>query len=93
MMSRIPKTYRYVDETEATSSLIRPEAMSSFGLFYEDGGESFDSHEAAEQYVKMRKAGWRIINDGQFANQSIHLCQGAGWGAITSKRHLSNFPS
>lgn len=82
-ISRIPKRYRYVDETELTSSLIRPEAMEAFGQCYEDGGEPFDSWEAAEQYVKLRKAGWKIVNDGCLSSKSVHLTPPKGhWGML-----------
>jgi glycosyltransferase involved in cell wall biosynthesis len=83
VMSRIPKTYRYVDETELTSSLIRQEAMRDFGPFYEDGGEPFNSWEAAEQYVRLRKAGWRIVNDGVLSGESLHL--------IPPRKHWGRF--
>jgi len=69
-----PKTFRTVDYCEATSSLIKPEAMKVFGKFYDDGGKPFKSPwEAAEQYVRLRKAGWKIISDGRLMEKSIHL--------------------
>jgi len=84
LLSTVPKTYRCVDVTEHSCSLIRPEAMQVFGLFYEDGGIPYDSWEASEQFVKLRKAGWNIVVDGTITRQCIHLVRpdGSPWGQI-----------
>jgi hypothetical protein len=91
MLSRfVPKGYRYVDEIEAACSLVRPEAMKVFGSFYEDGGVPFDSYEAAEQFVRLRKSGWKIINDGQLSEKCIHLTRReGGWGKLVEGRSFS----
>jgi len=70
-ISRLPENCRYAEATEHTSSLIRPEVIEVMGPFYEDGGYPFDSWEAAAQYVKVRKAGYRILIDGSI--HCIHL--------------------
>jgi hypothetical protein len=72
-MSRIPKTYKYVDVVEHSLSLIRPEAIKVFGQFYEYGGYLYDSWEAAEQFVMLRRAGWKIVYDGRLSKKCIHL--------------------
>jgi len=91
MLSRfVPKSYRYVDEIEAACSLVRPEAIKAFGSFYEDGGVPFDSYEAAEQFVRLRKSGWKIINDGQLSQKCIHLThREGGWGKLVEGRSFS----
>jgi hypothetical protein len=63
--------------------------MKVFGSFYEDGGVPFDSYEAAEQFVRLRKSGWKIINDGQLSQKCIHLTRREGWGKLVEGKGLS----
>jgi hypothetical protein len=71
--ARIPKGIRYVDLAEEACSLIRQEVLKVMGSHYENGGIPFDSWELAAQYVKIRKAGWKICIDGSLSDQCIHL--------------------
>ncbi len=70
-MSRLPKRYGYAESAEHTSSLIRPEVIEAMGPFYEKGGYPFDSWEAAAHFVRIRKAGWKILIDNTI--HCIHL--------------------
>ena len=79
-MSRIPRTFRYVEEAEVGCSLLRPEVIAVMGAFHE--GIKKGSYMAiSDQYLKIRKAGWNIIKDGTISDRCIHLCTPNGhWG-------------
>jgi len=80
LLSKIPKGIKYLRETDIPTSLVRPEVIKCMGALHDDGGYPFDAFEMSDHYVRICKAGWKILIDGSLSSQCIHL--GGNYGVV-----------